>query len=324
MIDKKKLQGLNLGNASSDPKMAKPTDPNMTLDVKNTEIEAMLKTYAESKKVDDLNKLVGLIHNARVLVPANVNDKKQPVPVMIKNGKGETFYPIYTSKSQMDKAPKSAGIINMPYIGINQMALRENVKADGVVINPFTDNLVFKKSLIQKIADVEEARKNGVKTRQVKMSPEQYSIFERHQFETVFLPTKFFELKNEFVEKLSETKEEYIDSLFEESYQQKRLYPYLTEDFSVMALSITEALTVIRVDFPLKDMSKGCSTRAYIVWNKEKEQGWYFNIEKGDGESLLIGEIDENHKRTSHGESPAEGAELQLILDLVKEESKAN
>ena len=70
MIDKKKLSNV-LNKQSAQPKA--PTDPNLTLDVKNEEVEAQIKTYLKEKTGDNLNTLIELIRTRRILVPANVN-----------------------------------------------------------------------------------------------------------------------------------------------------------------------------------------------------------------------------------------------------------
>ena len=79
--------------------------------------------------------------------------------------------------------------------------------------------------LVQRIEEVEKARKNAGKVKTMQLTPEQYVLFERKQFEFGFLPRRLFENGKEMMEQLCEKKEEYIDQLFEESYQQKRMYP---------------------------------------------------------------------------------------------------
>ena len=65
MIDKKKLQNLQ----------KKPADPNMTLNIKNDEIEELIVTYSKENSADNLNKLLNKVHVSRVLVPANLNSQ---------------------------------------------------------------------------------------------------------------------------------------------------------------------------------------------------------------------------------------------------------
>ena len=269
-----------------------PADPNLTLDIRNDEIEALIVKYSKENKAENLNELLNKVHVSRVLVPANLNAEAQPVPFLKKNKDGESYMPIYTSKEHIPLEPKVPAILNIPYIGVNDMALKEEVGAAGIVINPFTHNLVFKKTLIEKIDAVEKARKQGTPPKTIKLTEQQYVLLERKQFEKVFLPEKFFEGKGEFIEKISAEKEELIDQLYEESYQQKRLYPYLPEDFSVMIMNISEKLTIVRIDFQTKDLEIGSCIRAYLSWNKDNEETRYFSIELASEKDRILCEID--------------------------------
>ena len=95
MIDKKKLKDVM---KKQDLKQEKPTDPSMTLDVKNEDVEAQIDLYLKEKTGENLNALIELMRTRRVLVPANLNDEKKPVPCLINSPKNGMFLPIYTSK----------------------------------------------------------------------------------------------------------------------------------------------------------------------------------------------------------------------------------
>ena len=99
------------------------------------------------------------------------------------------------------------------------------------------------------------------------------------QYEHIFLPAKMFEGGKEFMDRLADEKEKLIDELYEEAYQQKRMYPYMEEDFSVMSMQISDTLNVTRVDFPTRDMAPNCAIRAYLVWDDAASQGRYFVID---------------------------------------------
>lgn len=346
MIDKKKLaEAMSNSNSSAQlntttdsnvaakPIQAKDVDPNATLEVKNPEVEELMAVYKNENTPDNLNKLIVAAREARFLMPANINDKKQPIPVFIKNDDGQLFLPIYTNKEHIAKAPKSPAIMNFPFLGIIQMSLNPSVKVAGIVFNPFTDNLIFKDKLVERIAEVEKARMAAKKAAEeggqaegkvktIKMDAKQYAAFERKRFESIFFPTKFFAEGKSFVDELVDKKEEYIDTLYEESYQNKRMYPYLSEEFSVMALSISEDFLVVRVDFQDRDKTIGCSERAYLTWDKTKEEGHYFLIELAMENKVVLAEVDAEHKHHVHGEAPAEGAELQVIIDIAKGTNK--
>jgi hypothetical protein len=312
----------------------KPTDPNLTIEVNNDQLENLLVRYSSEKNADSLNALVSHLHSCRVLVPANLNDKKQPVPCFIKNGKGSVFLPLYTSKKQIPQTPKSPVILNIPYAAVNKMAVDPALHTEGVVINPFSNNLVFKMELLQKIDEVSqkqiEARKNREKSgqtqdgaqpqpqvKQVQLTPQQYVVFERRQFEFRFFPKKLFEDGTAFIEELSSKKEEYMDVLYEESYQQKRMYPYLTEDFSVLAINISDTMQMIRVDMPNRDLEDGACRRVFIAWNPATETGRYFTIEKA-GKGSVLAEVTSDWRHVKLGDAPVEGAEFQRIQELVE------
>lgn len=306
----------------SNPQM--PQDPNMTLDVDNSAIEALIVKFNEDKSIPVLNQLVGAIHHSRVLAPVTIGDKKQPQPVFIRNQNGDVFMPIYTGKAHIPKLPQGQGVMNIPFLGVNEVAIRPELKVMGIVINPQTTNFVLKKELLDKIAEVEEKQKNAPKqqapqggVKRVEMTEAEYAQFERRQFEGIFLPKKLWEDSESVVEAIMERREEYIDELFEESYQQKRMYPYLTEEFSIMPMDISEELLIIRIDMPARDLGNGCCMRLYIAWNKQAKTAKYYVIENAVPNKLLS-EVTSEMNRTIHGIAPEEGAELQAILDLAQ------
>lgn len=319
MIDKKKLTNV-LNNKEEQTK--KPLDPKLTPDVKNGEVEAQIKVYLQEKTGENLNRLIELIRTRRILVPANADDKNKPLPCLIESPENTKYLPIYTSREHVPREPKSTGLVNMPYLMANQMVAAQKESVEGIVLNPFTDNLVFKRPLIEKIEEVEKVRKSGVQQKTMQLTPEQYVLFERKQFEFGHIPKRFFEQGKAMLDELCEKKEIYIDEFFEESYQQKRMYPYLPEDFSVMVMDISEELLVVRVDLPNRDMGIPSCYRVYFSWNSSTDTGRYFTIERTQDAGVhLLGEFGRDWKHIDHGAAPAEGAELQRVLDLIQEQN---
>lgn len=311
----------------------KVVDPQNTIDVKNEKLEELVANYVKEKNGDALNALLNHLRNCRVLVPALVNEKKQPMPTFLRSGAGENFFPIYSQKEQIPKDQKIPAIINMPFLAVLQMSNRPELEIKGIVINAYTQNLVLKEELLKRMDEVEKERakmmqgENGKAVlpqgmKAVKMDAKQYAIFERKQFEMRFLPKKFFEEGQAFMDELCSKKEEYIDALFEESYQQKRMYPYLPEEFSVMALNISEELLIVNVDLPNRDIDIASALRLYFVWNKQQEKARYFSIEKGQ-KNNLFGEITTEWKHINYGDAPVEGGEIQRIMELLESEQNA-
>ena len=296
----------------------KVLDQDISLNVRNDEVEAQIKLYLKEKTGENLNSLVELLRTSRILIPANSDEEHKPKLCLIDSPSQGRFLPIYTSKEHVPKEPASDGLVNMPYLMANRMAAAQGEELSGVIINPFSDNLIFKRELVQRIEEVEKVRQNAPKGKTVQMTPEQYLAFERKQFEFGFLPKQFFEQGKQMLEELCRQKEEYVDHFFEESYQQKRMYPYLPEDFSVMVMNISEELLVVRVDLPARDMGNPSCWRVYLSWNDVTGSGRYFTIERiGDANELV--EFAADGKHVDYGQAPVEGAELQRILDLIRE-----
>ena len=297
----------------------KKLDQNMTVHVNNDELEKLVIAHISDKNADSLNKLLNHLVTCRVLIPAMPGaDPSKPMPCLLQTGSGEKLLPVFTSLKQTEKAPKSQGILNMPFVGANDMVAKSNGRITGIAINPFSENLIFKPELVQKIAEVEEMKKKGIK--QVKMTGAQYAVFERIQFEKGFLPKKFFEEEKLFLLHLDERREAYLDVLFEQSYQQKRMYPYIEEDFSVMMMTISEDLTIVRVEFPNKDLGAGVSLCAFLAWNDKTQEARYFTIDIGKEQGTrTFTEVTKEMKVVNLGAAPVDGTELQRVVDLIED-----
>ena len=325
VVDKQISEGQKAENLPPKLVAVQPNDPNLTMELNNDALEELIDIYSKDQTPENLNNLVRKIHDSRVLSPANLNEEGKPLPCLLTSQENGTFLAIYTSKQHIPEKPKSPAVVNIPYMAANMVALKEGNNANGIVINPFTQNLVFKKNLLERIDEIEKAIKAAPKATKVRLTQEQYVNFERHQFEAVHIPTRLFKEGQEFIDALCARKEELIDEFYEASYQQNRLYPYLPEDFSVMPMDISEELLVIRIDFPARNIVQGCSQRAYIAWKKEEKAAKYFLIEAVIKDApMTLAEVTEDHKHISRGEAPVEGAELQRILDLVNGEEAQN
>ena len=324
MIDKKKLSDA-IKNSKDNPQKP-PVDPNLTLDVKNEKLEELVKQYTDEKNADNLNALIEELRKCRLLVPANIDEEKKPVPCMLNSKDKGMYFPVYTALKQIPQSPRSEAIINMPYLAVNEMTAQQQENLGGVAINPFTDNLIFKMPLVLRIQEVEKKRRELAKQggepkkKTLQLTPEQYLQFERRQFEFGFLPKRFFEQGQAFMDALCEKKEGYIDQLFEEAYQEKRRYPYLPEDFSVMVMNIAEDLLIVRVDLPAQDMAAPSCLRIYLAWNEVAGSGRYLTIETvKDSKERKLGELTLDWKKVDHGVAPVEGAELQYVIDLLQD-----
>lgn len=312
----------------------KVTDPQLTVDVKNEKLEQLIAEYAKENTKENLLSLLNHLRNCRVLVPGILNEKKQPAPAFLKNAEGLMFAPIYSQKEQIPKNPAVPVVLNMPFLAVLAMANDPKLEIKGITINPFTQNLLLKEELLKHMDSVEREHAETMKKtgiiqnadgtitpppgmKAVKMDEKQYAMFERKQFEMRFLPKKLFDEGQSFVDALCERRAEYVDELFEESYQQKRMYPYLTEEFSVMPLQISDELVMIQIELPNRDIAVTSMLRVYLAWNSNMQKGRYFSIEKGAEDNMLC-EITSEWAHVNYGTAPVEGAEMQKIMELLE------
>lgn len=290
----------------------------MTMEITNDKLEAAIKEYATERTKENLSAVLNLLRPTKLLVPAMLKAPNQPIPCFLKNNNGEQYLAVYTSKEQIPEEPKSQAVLSMPFPACNGVVVKPELKLTGMVINPFSDNLVLKTELIQKLHEADEA---AAKRKQIKMTPAQFNAFVKKEVEFGIIPKRLFEEGAEFVEKLCEERETFVNQIFAAAYKEAKLYPYSENDYSVMALDIAPDLTLIRVDLPEKDLTVPLCYRIYITYNPQTKAIGYYTIEMTAEKNVrLLGEMKPDGKHENHGEAPVEGAELQKIMDLARYE----
>ena len=267
----------------------------MTMEITNDRLEEAIKEYAADRTKENLTTVLNLLRPTKLFVPAMLQAPDRPIPCFLKNSNEEQFLVVYTSKAQIPEEPK---------------------------INPFSDNLVLKTELVQKLHEVDEqAAKRAAQMKQVKMTPAQFQVFVKRQVEFAVLPKRLFTEKQEFINKLCDEKEAFVNEIFAGVFKEPKLNPYTENDYSVMALDIAEDLTLIRVDLPEKGLVPPLCYRIYLTINPKTGKAGYYTIEMSKEKDVrMLGELLEDGKHIDHGVAPVEGAELQKIMDLARGE----
>lgn len=291
-------------------------DNKVTMEITNDKLEEAIKVYLSERTKENLGMVLNLLRPTKLLVPAMLKAPNQPVPCFLKSGTGETFLAVYTGKEQIPAEPKSQAILSVPFPACNDMIVREEANLMGMVINPFTDNLVLKKELVEKL---HEADKKAMQTQQVRMTPEQFNVFVKKQVEFAILPKRLYAEKESFVNQLCEEKEAFINRIFAETYKEAKLYPYSEADYSVMALDIAPDLTLVRVDFPDSGIVPPLCYRVYFTYDPIAKKAGYYTIEKmAEPGKRLLGGFAEDGSHVNYGEAPVEGAEIDRIMNLAR------
>ena len=156
----------------------------MTMEITNDRLEEAIKEYAADRTKENLTTVLNLLRPTKLFVPAMLQAPDRPIPCFLKNSNEEQFLVVYTSKAQIPEEPKSQAMLNMPFPACNNIVVKPELKLAGMVINPFSDNLVLKTELVQKLHEVDEqAAKRAAQMKQVKMTPAQFQVFVKRQVE---------------------------------------------------------------------------------------------------------------------------------------------
>ena len=306
--------------------------------------EQLIQIYKEDAVRENLKALVHQMKKTVFLIPAMLPDTPEiseikqkvkenpgqqinlpkgtaPMPAILNSQKGDKFFPVYSSPGQIPKEPKFDLLMNMPFLACCNLALDERLETLGLALNPFTDNLIFRKAMLEEIKKEAEAAKNNAA--QVKVTPRQYQIMMRQKAEFHDLPRRAFQEGAEFIHRLSDQGEAVVNEVYQNAFQKPDLYPYDESSFSVMALNISRELLLVQVDLPLAEEAAQLCHRVYVTLNPETGRVHYFTIERGKGKGERnLGGVDDKGKHLEYGEAPVEGAEIQRIMDLIKNENE--
>lgn len=287
-----------------------------TIELTNVRLEEAIEEYVKDRTKEKLTVVLNMLRPTKLLVPAMLKAPNQPVPCFLKNGDGEQFLAVFTSKEQIPEEPKSQAILHMPFPACNNLVVKEELALTGMVINPFGTNLVLKKELVEKL---HEADKKAMQTKQIKLTPEQFAVMAKKQAEFRVLPKRLFEEKEVLINHLRDQKEVFVNQLFAETFKEEKLYPYTEADYAVMALDIAPDLRMVRIDFPEHGMVAPLCYRVYLTLDPITGQAGYYTIEKmAEGNAHLLGGFTEDGNHVSYGEAPVEGAEMDRIITLAR------
>ena len=310
----------------------------------NQKTEQLIQIYKEDTAQENLKALLHQMKKTVFLTPAmlpntpEVQELKQsmkdkpgeqikmpkgivPIPAILNNQKGEKFFPVYSSPNQVPKEPKFDILMNIPFWTCCKLSLEKGFETQGMVLNPFTHNLSFKKEMIEALLKEENSQLTGQK--QIKLTPEQYQIMMRRKAEVHDFPRRVYKEGAEFIQTLSDEKEKMVDEIYRNAYQNQELYPYEEDSFSVMALNISQDLLLVQIDLPKVKKIEGLCHRIYITLNSANNRIHYFTIEQGKKKKeKFLGGVDESGKHIEYGDAPVESAEIQCILDMVRQENE--
>ena len=333
------------------------------------EVEAKLDAMKQAKAAtpEDMKLITGKLDAAMVLMPFVFEDpslaeklaeetrrtgKPAPVPkdtktkpMLINNKDGQCFMGIYTSPGQIPSHVNKNGIMNIPFKQVLAIAADPSKGLEGIVINPFSHNVILKASRVPvdpktgvatgsvgatgattgsvAMADTTGAGAAhgagvagaslgaGATGASQGMSPEKIAFLSRQNVEYVLLPRSIYSEGKDYFDALNE---QVLYSLFAGQFLGAVKNPYATSDFNVMSLGVSETLDLVSIEMPAKGRTEGLCRQIYVTWDKDKNRAGYYMIVKRDtGDKLIFVESDGRLKDL--GDAPIESNEMGTIIE---------
>ncbi len=305
----------------------------MQKELKNERLELAISLLMSDKKKENLEKVMEEMKTALLYVPSTISDEMKAQmmqlqkagaptpqtkiaisPIFLRNQNGVNYLPIYTSKAHVPKEQKYPVMFALPFAECNHIALQAKDKISGIVINPFTDNLVLNVTAVPKHAP------QNVPPQQRPASPEQKQMLLRKSVELGMIPQRLFKEKGKFVEELSAQKEEGLAKMFAAVYGANGATPYAPADFNMIVMDISDSLRLVDMEMPEQFCGEGCAKSIYIGWNPKTDAVKYYVIVKGNPQKKdTLVELLDGGKVNHLGDAPESGGEVFHMLKLCED-----
>ncbi len=310
----------------------------------NKELEEKIAAFLADRNKETMAHIMVALEKATLFLPSmtpdNVDEKTmeeiksgktvklpketQIKPCLIKNDKEEYLLPLFSSPAQIPQEKKSPGLLAVPFFFAVNMVVKNKENLKGILLNPFTDGVVIPMVLLemahkraQAIAAAASATTvspDGKKT--IKMNEQQFRSFAHARVSFAYLPKFCFENGKDALEKLQKNGAYMLLDYYKEVFPPNVAVPYEASDFGFMLLNVTDTLSIMRVDFPEKDMQIGNALRSYVAYNSANNQISYYSVEKSK-DGLVFSQIADGGEHKILQSVPESGAELETIMEFV-------
>ena len=295
----------------------------------NEELEAAVKDFKADQTKEKMLKIMTCLEKATVMqpgalpkgmdpqkiqeliragqngkVPVRMTNQTKPAPIVLKNDKGEQFFAVFTGKGQIPENQRFPAMMYLPFKECAKMAAKKESGLAGIVLNPFTDNLVLHMAGLEAL----------------KEKHSQLSVEDRIARDG--LSGRFYQDKAAFMEKIGGGKEDFAVECYAEAYRnlsgEKAAFPYRRDDFGVITMNISDTLHMTRISLAEGGSIKGACLSVFCCHNPKTDEGIYYLILRGaKGQRNRLFTVDERGVCSELGEAPEEGSELFELMEKV-------
>lgn len=301
----------------------------------NTKLEAAAAEFVKDRQKEKYAGLMELLERAVVLVPTlapqGLGEEAQKMmqqgrqvqlpkdakimPCLLRKENGEQIFPIFTSIAQIPKDKKSPAVVAIPFFSCVAMVMSNQEKVESIVLNPFTHNVVLPKAILE----VAEKRRTAMQqTKTIRMTEKQFQELVQNRVALYLLPRYLFEHKEEGMRNLQKEEGNFIVQFYRDAYPEgkKDSVAVTPDEFSVMTLSLTDNMLMVRVDMPSEKVKKGECYRIYAVLLRDTQEILYYTFEKTE-DGNYIGRITPDGKHELVEPAPDNGAEIEAVMNLA-------
>ena len=301
----------------------------------NTQLESAIAEFVQDRQKDKYAGIMELLETSMVLVPSmplrGLNEETQRlmregktvqlpeeakiIPCLLSRENGEHALPIFTSSAQIPQDKRSPVVLAMPFRACLSMVMAKQDDVNAMVLNPFTDNIMLPKGILE----VALKRLNAAKqTKTVQVTKKQFQQLLHNRVALHQLPMYLYAHKEEGLRQLQHEEGSFLIQFYKESFPEGSEEPLAEalKDLSVMTLNISDDMQITRVDMPPGTEKKGMCYRVYIVWMKKTREIRYYTLEKTE-QGNYFGMVTSDGKHELVEPTPDNGAEIEAVMNLV-------
>lgn len=303
--------------------------------IDNTQLEAVLEEFVQGRQKEKYAAVMEVLERSLILVPVmqpqGLDEEAQRLmkegkqvripqgakimPCLLRKETGEQALPIFTSAAQIPEDRKPPALMALPFEACLSMFMANPGQVEAMVMNPFTHNMV----LPQAVLDVAVKRFGAKKQpKTIKVTEQQFGQLVHNRVALQMLPGYLFTHGEEGLRQLQHEEGALMLRFYRECYPEERKSAVAVrqEDFSVMALNVTEDMQITRIDMPDSAAKKGMCYRAYAVWMRGTQELLYYTLEKTE-QGNQIGKVSPDGKHEFVEQAPDNGAEIEAVMGLA-------
>ena len=118
---------------------------------KNQFAEEAIDTYKKNPSQENLRSMINLLRPTTMMVPVNVNEQKKAEPMFLRNPEGMAYLAVFTGKDHVPEDLQKQTMMATPFPVCNGIVCNAPIEVSGMVINPYTNNILLDKQLIQRL-----------------------------------------------------------------------------------------------------------------------------------------------------------------------------